>query len=142
MPIFVRSASAKWSGTGKEGSGRVTGESKALDIPYNWNNRFGDGTGTNPEEILAAAHASCFTMKVAFVLNSMGLTADELNTTAHLTTDKAPGDWTVTQVNLVITGKVPGATDTQFKEAVENARVNCPISRAIKAEITAEATLV
>ena len=140
--MFVRSASAKWSGTGKDGKGWVGTESKAVDTPYVWKDRFGEGSGTNPEEMLAAAHASCFTMKVAFVLDSMGLKAEELNTTAQLTTDKAPGDWTVTKVHLVITGKVPGATEVQFKEAVENARVNCPISRAIKAEITADAKLV
>ncbi|MFI5263448.1 MAG: OsmC family peroxiredoxin [Candidatus Kapaibacterium sp.] len=142
MPIFVRSASAKWSGTGKEGKGTVGGESNAFNVAYNWTNRFGDGTGTNPEEMLAAAHAACFTMKLAFVLDGMGSTAEELNTTSKVTTDKAPGDWTVTHIHIVVTGKVPGIDGAKFQEAAETAKANCPISRAIKAEMTVETKLV
>jgi osmotically inducible protein OsmC len=142
MPMFVRSASAKWNGTGKEGKGQVVGESKALDTAYNFNNRFGDGHGTNPEELIAAAHASCFTMKLAFVLDSMGATAEELNTTSQVTTDKAPGDWTITKIHIVTTGKVPGIDQAKFQEAAENAKANCPISRALKAEMTVDAKLV
>jgi len=142
MPIFVRSASAKWNGTGKEGKGSVGGESKAFDVAYNWNNRFGEGSGTNPEELVAAAHASCFTMKLAFVLDGMGATAEELNTTSKVTTDKAPGDWTITKIHIVTTGKVPGIDQAKFQEAAENAKANCPISRALKAEMTVEAKLI
>lgn len=142
MPTFTRNASAKWNGTGKEGKGWVSGESKALDTQYNWNNRFGEGSGTNPEELVAAAHASCFTMKLAFVLDGMGATAEELNTTSKVTTDKAPGDWTITKIHVVTTGKVPGIDQAKFQEAAENAKANCPISRALKAEITVEAKLV
>ncbi len=142
MPMFNRSASAKWNGTGKEGTGAVGGESNAFNVAYNWNNRFGEGTGTNPEEMLAAAHASCFTMKLAFVLDGMGATAEELNTTSKVTTDKAPGDWTVTNIHITVTGKVPGIDAAKFQEAAENAKANCPISRAIKAEMTVEAKLV
>jgi osmotically inducible protein OsmC len=142
MPMFVRSASAKWNGTGKEGKGWVGGESKAIETQYNWNNRFGDGTGTNPEEMLAASHAACFSMKLAFVLDGMGATAEELNTTSQVTTDKAPGDWTVTKIHLIVTGKVPGIDQAKFQEAAENAKANCPISRAIKAEMTVDAKLV
>jgi osmotically inducible protein OsmC len=140
--MFTRSASAKWSGTGKEGKGWVGGESKTLDTQYNWNNRFGEGTGTNPEELVAAAHASCFTMKLAFVLDSMGFTAEDLNTTSQVTTDKAPGDWTITKIHLTTTGKVPGIDQAKFQEAAENAKANCPISRALKAEMTVDAKLV
>ncbi|MEP7235360.1 MAG: OsmC family peroxiredoxin [Ignavibacteriota bacterium] len=139
--MFTRSSTAKWNGTGKDGNGSVAGESKAFDVAYNWNNRFGEGTGTNPEEILAASHAACFTMKLAFVLDGMGHTAEELNTTSKVTTDKAPGDWTVTKIHLVVTGKVPGIDAAKFQEAAENAKVNCPISRAIKAEMSVETTL-
>ena len=139
--MFVRSAAAKWNGSGKDGMGHVTGESNAIDVAYNWNNRFGEGKGTNPEEMLAASHASCFTMKLAFVLGGMGFTPEELNTTSKVTTDKAPGDWTVTKIHVIVSGKVPGATDAQFQEAIADAKANCPISRAIKAEITAEGTL-
>jgi osmotically inducible protein OsmC len=142
MPTFTRNASAKWNGTGKEGKGWVSGESKALDTQYNWNNRFGEGSGTNPEELVAAAHASCFTMKLAFVLDGMGATAEELNTTSKVTTDKAPGDWTITKIHVVTTGKVPGIDQAKFQEAAENAKANCPISRALKAEISVEAKLV
>jgi osmotically inducible protein OsmC len=140
--MFTRSASAKWSGTGKEGKGWVSGESKTLDTQYNWNNRFGEGTGTNPEELVAAAHASCFSMKLAFVLDSMGFTAEDLNTTSQVTTDKAPGDWTITKIHLTTTGKVAGIDQAKFQEAAENAKTNCPISRALKAEITVDAKLV
>jgi len=140
--MFTRSASAKWNGTGKEGTGNVAGENKAINVAYNWTNRFGDGTGTNPEELLAASHAACFAMKLAFVLDGMGMTAEELNTTSKVTTDKAPGDWTVTKIHLVVTGKVPGIDAAKFQEAAENAKANCPISRAIKAEMTVETKLV
>ncbi|MDP4218932.1 MAG: OsmC family protein [Bacteroidota bacterium] len=142
MPTFTRNASAKWNGTGKEGKGWVSGESKALDTQYNWNNRFGEGSGTNPEELVAAAHAACFTMKLAFVLDGMGATAEELNTTSKVTTDKAPGDWTITKIHIVTTGKVPGIDQAKFQEAAENAKANCPISRALKAEMTVDAKLV
>ncbi|MDP4230629.1 MAG: OsmC family peroxiredoxin [Bacteroidota bacterium] len=142
MPTFTRNASAKWNGTGKEGKGWVAGESKALDTQYNWNNRFGEGSGTNPEELVAAAHAACFTMKLAFVLDGMGATAEELNTTSKVTTDKAPGDWTITKIHIVTTGKVPGIDQAKFQEAAENAKANCPISRALKAEMTVDAKLV
>ncbi|HET9137586.1 MAG TPA: OsmC family peroxiredoxin [Candidatus Kapabacteria bacterium] len=139
--LFNRTATAKWNGTGKEGTGTVTTESKAINTAYNWTNRFGDGSGTNPEEMLAAAHAACFSMKLAFVLDGMGMTADEINTSAVLTTDKAAGDWTVTQIHLTVTAKIPNGDQTKLNEAVENAKANCPISRAIKAEITAEGKL-
>ena len=139
--LFNRTAAAKWNGTGKEGTGNVKTESGAIDTAYNWTNRFGDGAGTNPEEMLAAAHAACFSMKLAFVLDGMGMTADEINTSAKLTTDKAPGDWTVTKVHLSVTAKIPNGDDAKLQEAAENAKANCPISRAIKAEITFDATL-
>ena len=142
MPIFVRSASAKWNGTGKDGKGSVAGESKAFDVAYNWNNRFGEGSGTNPEEMVAAAHAACFNMKLAFVLDGMGMTADEINTSSALTTDKAPGDWTITKIHLTTTAKIPNGDDAKLQEAVENAKANCPISRALNAEITVDAKLV
>ena len=142
MPMFVRGATAKWNGTGKDGKGWVGTESKAIDTAYNWNNRFGEGTGTNPEEMVAAAHAACFNMKLSFVLDGMGMTADEINTTSQLTTDKAPGDWTITKIHLTTTAKIPNGDAAKLQEAVENAKANCPISRALKAEITVDAKLV
>ncbi|HYM20408.1 MAG TPA: OsmC family peroxiredoxin [Candidatus Kapabacteria bacterium] len=140
--LFNRRASAKWNGTGKDGKGQVATETKAIDVAYNWNNRFGEGTGTNPEEMLAAAHASCFSMKLAFVLDSMGMTAEEINTNVKLTIDKAPGDWTVTKSAITVTAKIPNGDAAKLQEAAENAKANCPISRAIKAEMTVEAKLV
>ena len=139
--MFTRTAAAKWNGTGKEGTGNVTTESKAINTAYNWTNRFGDGQGTNPEEMLAASHAACFSMKLAFVLDGMGMTADEINTSAALVTDKASGDWTVTTIHLTVTAKIPNGDQAKLIEAAENAKANCPISRAIKAEITVEAKL-
>src|ERR1043165_9520189 len=100
MPTFVRNASAKWNGTGKDGLGHVSTGSKAIDVDYNWQNRFGEGNGTNPEEMVAAAHAACFNMKLAFVLDGMGMSAEELTTSSALTTDKASGDWTITTIHL------------------------------------------
>ncbi|MEI8133776.1 MAG: OsmC family peroxiredoxin [bacterium] len=142
MPMFIRSASAKWNGTGKDGIGKVTSESNALNLEYHWKNRFGDGSGTNPEELIAAAHASCFTMKLAFVLDGLGHSADELNTTSKVTTDKAPGDWTITKIHTIVSGKVPGIDLAKFQEAAENAKLNCPISRGLNAELSVEASLV
>lgn len=142
MPMFNRTATAKWNGTGKEGKGWVSTETKSLDSAYNFAFRFGDEKGTNPEELIAAAHASCFNMKLAFTLDAAGITAEELNTTAHLTLDKAPGDWTITKIHLVTTAKIPGADDAKFQECVATAKAGCPVSRALNAEITAEASLV
>ncbi len=142
MPMFTRNASAKWNGTGKEGKGWVATGSKAIDVAYNWNDRFGEGSGTNPEEMIAAAHAACFNMKLAFVLDGMGMTAEEINTTSALVTDKAPGDWTITTIHLTTTVKCPNGDAAKLQEAVDNAKANCPISRALKAEITVDAKLV
>jgi osmotically inducible protein OsmC len=142
MPTFTRKASAKWNGTGKEGRGWVDTESKAIDTPYNWNNRFGEGSGTNPEEMVAAAHAACFNMKLAFVLDGMGITAEELNTTSQLTTDKASGDWTITKIHLTTTAKIPNGDAAKLQAAAENAKANCPVSRALKAEISVDTKLV
>lgn len=139
---FVRSGAAKWNGAGKDGKGHVTSQTKTLDADYNTAFRFGDETGTNPEELIASAHAACFTMKLAFVLDGMGMTAEELNTTANLTIDKAPGDWTITKIHLVTTAKIPGADAAKFQEAIKTAETGCPVSRVLKAEISAEGSLV
>ncbi|MBL0744485.1 OsmC family protein [Chryseolinea lacunae] len=136
-----RRASAVWNGSGKEGKGTVTTQSTVLNkTQYSFNTRFADGVGTNPEELLAAAHAGCFTMKMSFSLNEAGFTADELNTDCSITLDPATG--TITKAELVLKAKVPGITKEKFDAAAADAKANCPVSKLFKAEITLDATLV
>ncbi len=138
-----RKAIAVWSGSGKEGRGKISTESGTMSqVPYATVNRFGDEKGTNPEELLAAAHASCFNMKLAFVLSGMEIVPTELNTEACLTLDKASGDWTVTEIKLITRGRVQGMTQEAFTAAAEDAKANCPISRALNASITLDAQLI
>lgn len=136
--MIIRNATAVWQGTGKEGSGHISTQTKALDqSKYSYTSRFEDGRGTNPEELIAAAHAGCFTMKLSFVLNAAGFTADELNTKCDISFDNG----TITKSHLTVTAKVPGITPEQFAEAVADAEKNCPISKLLNAEITSEHTL-
>lgn len=136
---FIRRASANWKGTGKEGLGTVSTQSKVLDAAkYGFKARFEDGPGTNPEELIGAAHASCFTMKLSFVLNEMGFTADNLDTSAAVVFE----DGKITTINLKTSATVPGITEEQFQEAAKEAKNNCPISLLFNAEITLEAALV
>ena len=146
MPI-TRKATANWKGTGKEGSGAVTTTSGALkDTPHSFHTRFvsEDGrAGTNPEELVAAAHASCFTMKMSFVLNAAGFTADNLDCTATVTMDKVGDGNGVVGIHLDLKGKVPGITAEKFEESAQNAKTNCPISQLLKSvPITLSATLL
>ncbi|HEX2533339.1 MAG TPA: OsmC family peroxiredoxin, partial [Chitinophagaceae bacterium] len=104
---------------------------------YSFNTRFADGVGTNPEELIAAAHAGCFTMKLSFVLNEAGFTADRLETKCQITFENG----SVTKSHLILTGSVPGISPEQFQEAVKNAEENCPISKLLNTEISSEATL-
>ncbi|MEO7358935.1 MAG: OsmC family protein [Gemmatimonadaceae bacterium] len=140
-----RKATAVWHGTGKDGTGNVSAQSGAIkNLPYSWKTRFGDESGmsgTNPEEMIAAAHASCFTMAVSFQLAGAGFTADELNTEANLTMEQADGAMTITKIHLTLTAKVPDVTDEKFQELATTAKENCPISRVLKADITLDATL-
>ena len=134
----TRNATAVWNGTGKEGTGHLTTQSTVLNkTQYSWKSRFADGTGTNPEELAAAAHAGCFTMKLSFVLNAAGFTADEIETRCDITL----GDAGITESHLHVTAKVPGISQDQFNAAVADAKENCPISKLFKTNITHEATL-
>lgn len=136
--MIVRNATAVWQGTGKEGRGHISTQTKALnESKYSYTSRFEDGRGTNPEELVAAAHAGCFTMKLSFVLNEAGFTADELNTKCDISFDNG----TITKSHLTVTAKVPGISPEQFAEAVANAEKNCPISKLLNAEVTSEHTL-
>ena len=135
-----RNATAVWNGTGKEGSGHLTTQSTTLDkTQYSFNSRFAEGVGTNPEELAAAAHAGCFSMKLSFVLNAAGFTPDEINTKCEITLDPAAG--AITESHLTVNAKVPGISKEQFDTAVADAKANCPISKLYNANITAEAVL-
>jgi lipoyl-dependent peroxiredoxin len=137
-----RRASARWQGTAKEGSGSLTTQSATLkDTPYSFVARFGDGKGTNPEELIAAAHAGCFTMALSFMLNNAGFTAEAIDTEATLTMDQVAGNWTVTAIHLTTRARVPGIDDAKFAEIAGNAKANCPISRLLNATITMDAKL-
>jgi lipoyl-dependent peroxiredoxin len=135
-----RNATAVWNGTGKEGTGNLTTQSTVLNkSQYSFNTRFADGIGTNPEELVAAAHAGCFSMKLSFVLNAAGFTADEINTKCEITLDPAAG--AITESHLTVSAKIPGINQEQFDAAVADAKANCPISKLYNTNITHEAVL-
>ncbi|MEO6670842.1 MAG: OsmC family protein [Ferruginibacter sp.] len=134
----TKNATAVWNGTGKEGTGHLSTQSTVLNkTQYSWKSRFAEGTGTNPEELIAAAHAGCFTMKVSFLLNAAGFTADEIETRCDITL----GDGAITESHLTVTAKVPGITEEQFNAVVSEAKENCIISKLLNTNITHEATL-
>lgn len=136
---IIRRASAEWKGTGKEGVGHVSTKSKALDsVPYNFEMRFGDKVGTNPEELIGAAHASCFSMKLSFVLNEMGYTADHINTIAAVTLEEGR----VSHILLSTRCVVQGISKDDFAKAAIEAKQNCPISLLFNTEIELEAELI
>ncbi len=140
---MARKAQAVWNGSIKEGSGKLTTESKALsDTPYSFTTRFGEGvTGTNPEELIAAAHSGCFVMALAFALGEAGYTADELKTEAAVTVVKEDAGFTITKVHLTLNAKVPGISEDEFKKVADGAKKGCPVSKVLNAEITLDATL-
>ena len=135
-----RTATAIWNGSGKEGKGNLTTQSKVLDsTQYSYTSRFEQGTGTNPEELIAAAHAGCFSMKLSFVLGSAGFIPDSIETTSTVELK----DGTITKSELDVKAKVPDISEERFQECVEEAKNNCPISKALSAlQISAEAQLV
>lgn len=136
---FTRKATANWKGTGMEGTGKLSTQSTVLnDTQLSFKTRFADGVGTNPEELLAAAHSGCFTMQLSFLLNEAGFTADNLDTEAKVTFE----DGTITTIVLDLTGSVPGITAQQFSEIADKAKQICPISKAINAAISLNVTLV
>jgi osmotically inducible protein OsmC len=138
-----RKASARWQGTAKEGSGTLSVQSGVLtDTPYSFVARFGDGKGTNPEELIAAAHAGCFTMALSFMLNASGFTAEAIDTEATLTMDQVNGNWTITAIHLTTRARVPEIDAAKFAETANNAKANCPVSRVLNATITLDAALV
>ena len=137
-----RTGSAVWQGGIKDGQGSVSTESGVLDgAQYSFSTRFEDGKGTNPEELLAAAHAGCFSMALSKQLNDAGFTADSINTTAAVRLEKTDAGFSITKVHLDVTARVPGADAAAFETAANNAKAGCPVSRLFNAEITLDAKL-
>jgi len=137
------SGSAVWSGGLKDGIGSISTQTGVLsEAPYGFKARFEDGPGTNPEELIGAAHAGCYTMALSGVLAEAGLTAQKLETTAAVTLDKVDGGFAITKVHLTLVATIPGADQAKFDEAAQKAKVNCPVSKLLKAEITLDAKLV
>jgi osmotically inducible protein OsmC len=140
---ITKKADVVWNGGIKDGKGAITTESGALKAyPYGFTSRFEGKPGTNPEELLAAAHAGCFTMALSLILTDAQLRPDELATTAEVTLEKVDAGFEITAVNLTLRGRVPGATAARFQELAETAKVNCPLSKVIKAPISLNATLM
>jgi osmotically inducible protein OsmC len=134
-----RTATAVWNGSGKEGKGNLTTQSTTLNkTQYSFSSRFESGVGTNPEELIAAAHAGCFTMKLSFDLGAAGFTPDSLETTAEVTLDNG----TITTSKLTLKAKVPGISKEKFDEVAAGAKANCPVSKVLNAEISLDATLL
>jgi osmotically inducible protein OsmC len=139
---MIRTASARYEGFGKTGKGHVTTQSGVLsDNPYGFNTRFENEPGTNPEELIAAAHASCFTMALSFALAQAGFSDGTLETKAAITLVQDGDGFTITKSDLTLTASVPGISADQFTALAEGAEKNCPISKLLKAEITLTHTL-
>lgn len=140
--MTTRSGSAVYEGLGKDGVGHVSTQSGVLsDQKYGFNTRFGDEPGTNPEELIAAAHASCFTMALSFGLARAGFTDGKLETSAKITLEQQDGGFTITRSDLTLTASVPGIGEEQFAEIAGEAEKNCPVSKVLNAEITLTHTL-
>ncbi len=137
-----RTASAVWTGDLKQGKGTLSTQSGVLkDTPYSFSTRFENGIGTNPEELIAAAHAGCFTMALSATLGRAGFTAQRLATDAVLTLEQVDGNWTITTVNLRLTARVAGIDRAKFDQIAADAKANCPVSRVLNAKISLDAML-
>src|SRR3954454_19422804 len=133
---MLRKATAHWQGSTKEGSGTLATQSGTLrDTPYSLKARFGDGKGTNPEELLAAAHAGCFTMALSFTMNNAGFTAEVIDTEAQLTMDTVDNKPTITAIRFTTRARVPNIDAAKFAEIAADAKANCPVSRALSPSI-------
>lgn len=137
-----RTATAVWTGSLKDGKGSISTPSGVLqDSPYSFLTRFENGKGTNPEELIAAAHAACFAMALSAQLGTMNFTPQSLRTSATVALEKLDAGWTVTKSHIELAAKIPGITAEAFESAAQSAKANCPISRLLKAEITLSAHL-
>lgn len=136
---MIRNATAVWNGSGKEGNGHLTTQSGVLSqTQYSFNSRFENGIGTNPEELIAAAHAGCFTMKLSFSLGAAGFTPESLETKSEITFENG----VLSKSHLIVKAKVPGISKEQFDACVKDAEENCPISKVLNLAISSDATLV
>ena len=134
--------SAVWSGGIKDGEGAISTHSGALkDYPYGFASRFEGKAGSNPEELIGAAHAACFTMALSLMLSEAGLTAEHMATTAEVTLDKEGEGFAITSSHLTLKAKIPGADDAKFQDLAANAKANCPVSKLLKTQISLQATL-
>ncbi|WP_210359364.1 OsmC family protein [Sphingomonas beigongshangi] len=139
--MVTRSGSARYEGLGKDGKGHVSTQSGVLsDTQYGFNTRFEDGAGTNPEELIAAAHASCFTMALSFALAQAGHSQGTLETTARVTLDKDGDGFTITRSALTLKGHVDGIDQAEFERIANEAKAGCPVSKVLNADITLETT--
>ncbi len=135
--------SAAWQGGIKDGKGAITTKSGALNAyPYGFRSRFEGMPGTNPEELIGAAHAGCFTMALSLILGNAGFTAEHMETTAEVTLDQVEGGFAITAVHLTLKAKIPGADNAKFQELAANAKAGCPVSKVLNAKITLDATLL
>lgn len=140
--MTTRSGSAKYEGLGKDGKGHVSTQSGVLsNSPYGFNTRFENEPGTNPEELIAAAHASCFTMALSFALAGKGYSAGTLETSAKVTLDKDGDGFTITKSALTLNAQINGITSEEFEAIAKDAKANCPVSKVLNCEITLEHTL-
>jgi osmotically inducible protein OsmC len=137
MAQFTRKAKAEWQGTGKEGKGALTSTSGVLSAtPFGFNTRFGDAKGTNPEELIAAAHAGCFSMALAFALSGAGFTPTRIATSAAVTVESEGAGFKISKSALELEADVPNITKEQFERIAQGAKANCPVSKVLNAEIT------
>ena len=137
-----RSASAEWKGGLKDGKGTISTESGVLaNTQYSFGTRFENGKGTNPEELIGAAHAGCFSMALSAQLGEAGMTADSIATTATVNLEKVEGGFAITAVHLMVKAKIPGADQAKFMTAANNAKAGCPVSKVLNATITMDASL-
>jgi len=140
---IVKKASAHWEGDLKSGIGSISTETGVLrEAPYGFKARFEGGKGTNPEELIGAAHAGCFSMALSMILGNAGFTADSIDTQAEVTLDQVEGGFAISAVHLVLKAKVPGATQQQFDDLTKQAKEGCPVSKVLNAKITLDATLL
>jgi osmotically inducible protein OsmC len=138
-----RTGTAHWSGGLKDGKGTVSTQSGVLkQTQYSFSTRFENGAGTNPEELIAAAHAGCFSMALSAQLENAGMTAESIDTTTTVTLEKVEGGFGITKVHLDVKAKIPGADKAKFDEAAQNAKKGCPVSKVLNADITMDAQLV
>jgi osmotically inducible protein OsmC len=140
--VMKKKAWAVWSGNVKEGLGSISTETGVLkEAPYGFKARFEGGKGTNPEELIGAAHAGCFSMALSMMLGNEGFTPDKIETHAEITLDKVGEGFEITQSHLIVTAKIPGIDKAKFEAIAGKAKAGCPVSKLLNAEITMEATL-